>query len=178
MSKCYQPCPAEVEDRVKALVSRYHADLEKAGVTFDLLFVADPEDEAGDKPMLSCHGVPALAIARIVPVKDRVKGCRDGEICIDQRRYEEMEPAQRDALLDHELQHFELKKKGDATVTDVAGRPGLRMRKHDYDFGWFEAVARRHGTSSIEVRQARTLGRVQAFFPFFTEITTPEKEGA
>lgn len=148
-----------------ALVERYHSELAKEKVTFDLLFVINPDDEDG--PVLSCHGVPALAVARIVPLKDRVKGCKDAEICIDQRRYEESEPAERDALLDHELQHFELKKKEETVKRDNAGRPCLKMRKHDFDFGWFEAVARRHGAASPEVRQARQLWTLrQTLFPF------------
>lgn len=169
MSKCFQPCPPEVRERVDRMAALYHAPLIKEGVTFDLLFVIDPDDE--DKPVLSHHGCPALAVGRLVPVKDRVKGCADVEICIDQRRYEEADPAERDALLDHELEHLMLKTKNGETAAkrDNAGRPCLQIKKHDFDFGWFESTARRHKAASIEVRQAGRLWvQQQTFFPFAT----------
>jgi len=42
------------------------------------------------------------------------------------------------------------------------------MRKHDHQFGWFDAVAQRHGEASPEVRQARVLmeSSGQLYFDF------------
>ena len=98
--KCYDRCPQSVHDRVAALVGKYHDDLRIAEVTFDLLFVARSDDDDGTKPVLTLHGVPALAIARIVPVKERAKGCADAEILIDRERFIDCPPEQQDALLD------------------------------------------------------------------------------
>lgn len=158
-----------MHDRVEALVRKYHPELEKAKVRVDLLFVADPDaaDKEAPKPVLSHHGVPAIAMARIVPLKDRVKGSGDGEILIDMARYEEMDPAERDALLDHEMEHFEVKTKEMKPKLDTHGRPTLKIRKHDYDFGWFESVAKRHKENSVEVGQAHRLWTMrQTFFAF------------
>jgi hypothetical protein len=40
---------------------------------------------------------------------------------------------------------------------DDLGRPKLRMRKHDINFGWFNQVAKRHGSASQERIQARMI---------------------
>ena len=129
--------------------------------------------------MLTLHGVPALAIARIVPAKERAKGCHDAEILIDRDRYTDMPDPKKNALLDHELQHFEVQRfsqsQGGGIKTDDQHRPKLSMRPHDVDFGWFEIIARRHQSASIEVQQARGLIDQfgQSFFPFLgSEATT------
>ena len=169
MSKIYDRCPPAVENRVRALVEKFHPELKVAEVTFDLLFVARSDDDEGAKPVLTLHGVPCLAVARIVPAKERAKDCADAEILIDRERFNDATPAQQDALLDHELQHFTVQTDQDGGIaTDDQHRPKLKLRPHDVDLGWFEAVARRHGAASIEQQQARKLfdDFGQSFFPF------------
>lgn len=156
-------------ERVKALVHAHHSDLELAEVTFDLMYVSRSDDDDGTKPVLTLHGVACLAIARIVPLKERAKGCADAEILIDMARFKDSTPAQRDALLDHELNHFMIQRDADNGIkTDDHHRPKLKMRPHDYDLGWFECIARRHGNASIEVQQARLMFDAdgQTLFPF------------
>lgn len=40
---------------------------------------------------------------------------------------------------------------------DAQGRPALKMRMHDREFGWFDEIARRHREHSIEIRQSTRL---------------------
>lgn len=158
MSKVYDFCPDEVKDRVARLVERFHPELGMAEVTFDLMYVSRSDDDEGKKPVLTLHGVACLAIARIVPLKERAKGCSDAEILIDRDRFTDSTLEQQDALLDHELNHFELVRDADNCIkTDDHHRPKLKMRPHDYDFGWFTAIAARHGKASFEVQQARLM---------------------
>lgn len=158
MSKIYDFCPEEVKQRVAALVEKNHPDLQQAEVTYDLMYVSRDDDDDGTKPVLSLHGVPCLAIARIVPLKERAKGCADAEILIDMARFKDSSAEQKDALLDHELQHFDVQRDADGCVKrDDQQRPKLKMRPHDYDFGWFTIIARRHGIASIEQQQARLI---------------------
>lgn len=151
--KCFEQAGLEVEDRRDRMLA-FHPALVKWKVKVDLVCVHDPAKE--DVPVLSHHGVPALAVVSVRPVKLRAQGLGDAEILIDLRRWEDMEPEKRDAVIDHELQHLEvvLDKQNNVKV-DAAGRPRLRIRKHDYSFGWFEVIARRHGPASVEVQQAR-----------------------
>ncbi|MEA3210974.1 MAG: hypothetical protein QOE70_4031 [Chthoniobacter sp.] len=133
------------------------------------MFISRNDDDEGVTPVLSHGGVPALALARVVGGKDRAKGCSDAEILIDRDRYNDCHPAQQDALLDHELQHFELATdKFGAPTHDAGYRPKLKLRPHDYDFGWFECVARRHGMASFEVQQAKVMmdESGEVLFPF------------
>ena len=43
------------------------------------------------------------------------------------------------------------------TKRDAQGRPKIKLRKHDFQVGWFHEIARRHGEHSVEVRQCREL---------------------
>jgi hypothetical protein len=156
--KCFDRAPQEVIDRANALIDKYHPDLKAAEVTIDYLFVSD----SGDGPALKLHGVPCYAIVRIVSLKDRAKGLADAEILIDRDKYDLMDGATRDALLDHELYHLVVRRDDlGQFMTDDQHRPKLKMRPHDWEFGWFEAIAARHGDASIEVKQATKM-RIQA----------------
>jgi hypothetical protein len=61
-----------------------------------------------------------------------------------------------------------LKKNGFGEVArDDIGRPLIKLRKHDYEFGWFNIIAARHGIASAEVQQATRIADEmgQYYFP-------------
>jgi hypothetical protein len=76
------------------------------------------------------------------------------------------------AVIDHELRHLMLaknKKTGQIQLDDE-GRPKLRIRPHDFEFGWFARTAELYGEESYEVSQAREIVAaqfVQNFLPGF-----------
>ena len=74
------------------------------------------------------------------------------------------------AVTEDELQVSDL---GNVRRDDI-DRPLLRIRKHDHQFGWFDAVARRHGKHSIEVQQAHQLTAMdelrQLYLPGIPEV--------
>ncbi len=49
------------------------------------------------------------------------------------------------------------------------------MRPHDFEVGWFEEVAERHGEHSAEALQAATLVGSQFYFPGFEFLAKPAK---
>lgn len=153
MPKTYDQAPDEVHDRVRTLFHRYYTDTLKAvGAKIDLLMVST---DAEDAHALTHGGYPALATVRIIGAKDRAKGCGDAEIVIDRDAYEGMTSSQRDALLDHELYHLDIKRgRTGQPKFDDHKRPCFTMRKHDIQVGWFAEIARRHKENSHEVRQA------------------------
>jgi hypothetical protein len=158
--------PDGTAERVAHLVKLFHGDILAAGVTVDLISVATD----GDDPPLMLNGYPCAATVRATSVKDRTKGHADIEITIDEAQWLTMTDAQKDALLDHELEHVELviKPKTGRVKLDSHGRPKIKMRKHDVQFGWFHSIAERHGIASGECQQAASLfldGR-QTFFAF------------
>lgn len=158
----YQKCPPEVHAMAAEILREFesHQPVADAGVTFSLLFAFGARDENTGELVngaITHHGQRALGLCRIVNEKDRVKGCPDAEILLDGDYWPTVdEPAQR-ALLDHELHHIALKTKGEQLQFDCAGRPKLRMRKHDVEIGWFKCIAERHGPHSIERQQAQHL---------------------
>lgn len=175
--KTYTPCDSEVAAVLAGIIRNHRPELKKLQVTFDLIFVLS--DAEG--PALSLYGYPCYAVIRRTSAKERAAGRSDVEIVIDAERYSTLSVASRVALLHHEITHLELAKdRFGAMRVDSAGRPVLAMRKHDRQFGWFDEIAQRYGTDSIEVQQARELlesGRQTYFeFPVPAEdaATTPE----
>lgn len=155
--KTYSQAP-DVSNTIEHCQEEYHEDLE--GVTIAGLFAFDTESSL---PVLNHQGYPAGAIVRITPLKDRALGMADATIVVDRAGWLALSARQRNALIDHELTHLEVKTeeeegaKDPVPVYDALGRPKLVMRKHDHQFGWFDEVAKRHGEASPEVRQARVL---------------------
>jgi hypothetical protein len=171
--KHYSPMPDEATDRVAHLVKVFHPELREIGVKIDLLSVSTD----GDGHALTHQGYPATAVVRATNPKERAKGAGDVEIVVDEAKYLRMNDAEKDALLDHELEHVQLvmNKKTGKPKLDSRGRPKISMRKHDYQFGWFDSIAERHGIASQECKQAHHIfieGR-QTLFAFMDLTATP-----
>lgn len=149
----YTEATSEAKAYLSDAKTRYH-DQRLDGVRVGMLMAYAPEDkDTGDPkgPALKRHGVPCLALVRIVPTKDRVAGMPDAMIYVDGDAWRGLTHSERLALLDHELEHIDFPtNRGE----DCHGRPKLKIKPHDHEFGWFDAVAERHGSSSQEVRQA------------------------
>lgn len=153
--KTYEPADDEVRDRVQSLLLKYYPELANMRARIDLIFAIS--DKIGE-PAVKLHGYPCLATVRALGLKDRAMDRGDAEIVIDQGRYQQLTDEERDALLDHELHHLELARDGKRIPrVDALGRPLFTLRLHDRQFGWFDAIAARHGLHSSEVRQARYL---------------------
>lgn len=164
--KTYSKSPSEVAERTASLIKKFHPDLSNAGVKIDLLSVVN--DEEGE-PALMLRGHVCHAIVKIVGVKDRAKGVGDAEIIIDEESYQNMKDETKDALIDHELYHLEVvRSKHGTPKKDCQGRPKLKMRLHDVEYGWFNEIAKRHGSASIECQQATRLylSHKQTYFTF------------
>ena len=181
MATIYERATEDVKDLADALIKKHHSHLLTKGkpVEIEYVFAELEPDSNGDRPSghaVKLHGVPCYATAKIIPSKQRALGSKDAEILIDKDKWEKLPPGTRRALLDHELNHFETKR-DDAgfMVLDAYERPRLRIKHHDWDLGWFDSIAQRHGQFSIEVQQARklasTAGKLyfQQELPFFEE---------
>lgn len=163
--KRYSPIDTETRERINERITANYSDLDEEGVTINAMFVTSNEG-----PALMVGGYPALACVRATSQKERAAGMADVELLIQSATWAEMTPEQKDALLDHELHHLIIEtdpETGD-TKEDPQGRPKIKMRKHDYQMGWFTEIARRHGMNSPEVTQARLVfdNDGQALFPF------------
>lgn len=153
--KSYSVASDDVMGHIERIREQYHSpDLD--GVTLAALFVFDLE---ATEPVLTHGGYPAQALCRITPVRDRALGVADAVIVIDRSNWLTLSARQRDALIDHELFHLErvLDDETGVPKSDAVDRPKLAIRKHDHQFGWFDAIAQRHGDASPEVRQAKQL---------------------
>jgi hypothetical protein len=181
MPKTYEKADSEVADCLAVLIGKFHPHLlTPKKVTIDVVMVHAPVDEAGEPtgPAITRNGVACAGLAKIIGLKERTLGLSDGQILVDGDRWPHMSEESRLALLDHELQHFDLKRdKHDKARTDDLGRPLLAMRKHDYDFGWFDVIALRHGAASFEVQQAkRVIDETGQLYFGAMELPEPDPE--
>lgn len=157
----YNVAPQEAYDLAKAIMLEYeeHQPLITAGVKIDLLFAYGKENKDGTHgDAIKHNGVRALAVAKVIGIKERTLGHGDALITIDGDWWQVNGEPEQKALLDHELYHLELKyDDAGCPETDDAMRPKLKMRKHDHQFGWFNLIAARHGTHSQERIQMRAM---------------------
>ncbi len=174
----YQRASAECYDICNRMLEKYHGPLRDAGVTVDLLFAtpkpaADGEIEP-DAVALKHHGYQVAALCKQNAYKLRVQGHADAEIVVDGERWPAWSEEEREALIDHELEHLELKADRDGNVIrDDLDRPKLRIRLHDHEFGWFDSVARRHGKHSFEVQQYETFREAHRQLWLFDQVDDP-----
>ena len=171
----FQKCPIAVNEMANGLLVEYetHKPLLDARVKIDFVFAFSDKDEGGNPTnnALSKNGVKALGITRKIPLKDRVLGRGDAEIALDGDWWEAATAEAQAALLDHELHHLSLKIDKRGLVRDDIGRPIIVLRKHDYEFGWFNIIAERHGKHSQErIAATRMMDEAgQYFWPEFAK---------
>jgi len=170
MGKHYSKMPDETEERVRHIIKCFHPKLLEGKIRIDLLSVSSDKSAA---PLMH-QGYPAMAVIRATGIKERTKGAGDIEIVFDEAAYLKLSESEKDALVDHELYHAEIQvhKKTGKNKLDCKGRPVIKMRKHDHNFGWFEEIAKRHGPAAQEVKQATRLyvfGK-QTYFAFVSDL--------
>ena len=145
-------------------------------IEVDIVFAfRDPDGEA---PAMEKDGHRILGQAKITSLKDRTKGMKDGEIMLDGDAWTGLTDKVKAALMDHELEHFECKRdKEGEFIFDDLNRPVLKMRNHDRQFGWFDTVAQRHRSDSMEILQLQKLFRdsEQIYLPFIDPDGTLEE---
>ena len=166
MSKIFSRSPDSVQERVVQLIKKYHPELHAIELKVDCISVVS--SEAGESA-LKLHGYPCAAIVKIVSSKDRSVGRGDAEIVIDEASYSGMKEEEKDALIDHELTHLQVKRNRYGLVKmDEHNRPKLKMKLHDREYGWFDAIAERHGLASLECKQSTQLflSGKQTYFEF------------
>ena len=182
MGKTFARAPETVMSRIRQLAEDFHKDdmfIEGGDkgsppirVTVEAFLVFGPRNKDGIQtgPALMVHGCPAAACIRGSKLEERVAGRADAIIHIDGDRVKHWPVATLMAVLDHELQHIELEKNAatGVPVLDDVGRPKIKMRPHDHDFGWFDVIAKRHGSAAVEVCQASVFAGEelrQLYFP-------------
>lgn len=157
----YRKADKPVQSMAAELIRDCHPDLAEAGVTVQVLFAAAPRNAEGEPQgpaIKATHGYPAAGKAKINSQKDRVGGLADATILVDGDRWDEWTEAEQRALLDHELQHFELRRDDEgAPLLDDCHRPKLKYRMHDFELGGFAAILRRHGELALEAQAARKI---------------------
>jgi hypothetical protein len=180
MSKTWEHADTTTIANLQKIRQEYHQDLDEADATLAVLFVDAGTDKAGNpKPALKKAGYPCVGKASITSARDRTASLPDAIIELDLHAYNRMSPKRRLALLDHELNHLEVRRTTDGEIAeDSAGRPELRIRRHDHQMGIFHDVVQRHGQDSVEAAMIDGLRHSTTGQLLLELDTTPKKKAA
>lgn len=192
----------EARDRVDEMMRAWHRPLLDAGVVVGVLFASSDKPEV---PAIKNKGATVAATMQVVSLKDRVLKKVDAQMVINQQAWNRLTAAQRDALVDHELEHLKLKKfaywtllgpdgkprrgpDGEETGEqelrcdlDDLGRPKLTTVPGDIESGDGHAVIiRRHGEAAMEYRNLTRAGEwaERALPPRRAEVLDPAEDAA
>jgi len=144
----------------RAALREFHGDLRAADAKLEVLLAYGPRNKEGDLtgPAIKVNRAKCLGSVRLLSLRDRAAGRADFEVTLDGDDLPEWSEERLRAILDHELTHVCVVKDKEGTAkTDDLERPVLRLQPHDKQIGWFDAVAYRHGSDSVEVEQAERL---------------------
>ena len=163
----YSIANEEVNLTIQKVMKENHGELHAAGVTVTALIARSEEG-----PAIKVRGSEAAGCIRITKLAERTLGLGDALMILDGESMIAWSSKRLQAVIDHELRHLMLaknKRTGEIQLDDE-GRPKLRIRPHDFEFGWFARTAELYGEESYEVSQAREIVAaqfVQNFLPGF-----------
>ncbi len=156
----YDTAPIEVIAVVARIIAAYHPDLAECGARVGAVMASN---EGG--PAVKVHRTAALAYIQAVSAKRRPNCEYDAEIVIDAGEWNQLLPAQQDALIDHELLHLRRKEHSEKKLAklrkedpdavawqiDNLGRPKLGTIPADVNPGdGFVDCILRHGANAVE----------------------------
>lgn len=141
------------------IIDEAHQDLKECGALIAVLFV-----ESSTGPAIISGGYPVRAKVKLTTAKDRAlvsgRDRYDVLLMIDWRVWEDCEPSEREALIDHELSHVVVVRDDGRIESHDDGRPKLRLRPGDWNIGdGFAAVVRRRGSAAPEYQNLITVVR-------------------
>lgn len=144
----------EINLTIQKVMKENHGDLHAEGVTITAMIARSEEG-----PAIKVRGCEAAGCIRITKLMERTLGLGDAVMILDGERLDAWSSKRLQAVIDHELRHLMLakNKKTGQIQRDDEGRPKLRIRPHDFEFGWFARTAELYGEESYEVSQAREI---------------------
>lgn len=161
MPTTYKRAGRELREIASEILCKYdtHKPLLDARVNIDYLWAYGEQDDKGRVivPAIVRRGHVVLGLTRKTTAKERAAGRADAEITLDADWWKTASEKKRAALLDHELHHIAAKPQEGGFATDSNGRPVIKLRNHDDEFGWFRVIAERHGRHSLEYELAAHL---------------------
>ena len=141
----YTDITEDWSEEIAALIEKNHFDLNQVGASVAVLLHETDSPEG-----LKLRGQHCYATARRTNNRERACGAADCIITVCSLRFNALRTRQKKAVLDHELQHFEPATDREGNYRRQQGRPVIKIRRHDREFGWFDEIAKRWGKDSIE----------------------------
>jgi hypothetical protein len=174
--KIYEPAPAEVTELITLALTQWHVELHETGVKIGATMVAKFDADEALVPCLKHHGNWAAATIHIVRPSQRHRVDFDAEIFFDKARWEAYTQEQRQAVVDHELNHVVLvKDRQDVTVMTDHG-PKIKLKPDDFAPTGFYEIINRHGAAAVEYQSiVAILTRIAEHCPaIYAQISRPE----
>jgi len=138
---------------LQRVMTTYHPALLQANIKVAMTMARKFDGNEQPVHCVKFAGANAAAITRTIPLRRRVYDEHDAEIEVDGLTWDELSEAQREALLDHELNHIRASVGDDNAVRlDDMGRPKVNLVPDDFTLTGFYAIGRRHGRTALEWR--------------------------
>lgn len=150
-------------------MKKWHTELHEAGVKLSILMFSRT-DRTGSpvrEVTLETWGGVSLAIIKRLNAVERSLDKTDLRMVIDAYGWSQLTHPEREALLDHELEHLTVRLlRNGAVRLHGDGHPMLKDRWHDIEIGMFMSVITRHAETAVKlagVKQAeRDIARALA----------------
>ncbi len=148
-SRTFREASTEVVALVGSVMREHFDQLVQAGVTVRTIMAHAGVDDDGEPkgPAIQKDGHAVAGRTKIVSLKDRVAGLDDAVMELDGDRWPEWQEMFQRSVIWHELNHLELKGK-----IDDAGRPKMKLRKHDIQLGVFLAGMEIFGSEGADTQ--------------------------
>jgi len=163
MGTVYKPAGEDVYDIIHSMMTAHHTPLSDMGVTVRATMAYGPRDEDGNlkRPAITITGGHVCAAkVRICAPRLRAHEWPDMEVLLDGDSWPDWSQEEREAIIDHELEHVTLKTDKDGVpLRDDLNRPKLRTIPDDFMVWGFFSIAARHQSSSMEAQAVRALVR-------------------
>jgi hypothetical protein len=154
MGITYNECDANIYKLIDDVMHKYHRSLSDQSVTIHAVFAEKYDGDGLQLPAIKFHGHDAAAKIQVTSLQDRARGLRDLKLTIDRYSWDRMTETRQIAMLDHELEHVEVKTDDDGIVVrDDLNRPKLRLKIHDWMLAGFASIIARHGEAAVEHRE-------------------------
>lgn len=144
----FREADAAVQKLVTQTMDRLHPKLKEAGVTVTVL-----TSHGGDGPALQAKGQQLAFVVKVTSHKERVAGMSDVLITLDGDRWPDWSEKTQVSIIDHCLTAIVLRYMPTGEIkTDDCGRPKLKVKPHDMEFGVYYEVMQRHGEDALDTK--------------------------
>lgn len=184
MPKIFADGEAQDYDRLRKVLSLHHSRLIEVSARVSITFVRAFDKDDEPIPSLKFAGANAVALVKLVSPERKLRIPFDAEIKIDGYLWDELTELSKDALIDHELNHLQVKTDANGVpILDDQNNAKLKLVPDDFVLTGFFNVIRHYGENANEYQSVSRITEsvsqaLESAAQVFTEIVRGETHEA